>query len=66
MKTEFDKETNAAYIYLKDEITEREVFRTISINNDITLDFDSNNKLLGIEVLNATQNLAKIPEKLAA
>lgn len=61
MKLEIDKEVDAAYIYLKDKIADGEVVRTISINDNITLDFDSSNKLLGIEVLNASENLAKLP-----
>tara|TARA_Y100000310_G_C20668471_1_gene808953 strand:- start:2002 stop:2202 length:201 start_codon:yes stop_codon:yes gene_type:complete len=65
MKTELDKETDSAYIYLKDKINEGEVTRTIAINENIVLDFSSDNKLLGIEVLNASKNLAKLPEKLA-
>ena len=66
MKIEIDKEVDAAYIYLKDNIGDADVARTISINNDIVLDFDTGNKLVGIEVLNASKNLVKSPEKLAA
>lgn len=66
MKIEFDKDADAAYIYLKEKIEDGEVARTISINENITLDFDSSNKLLGIEVLNASKNLAKLPEKMPA
>jgi len=66
MKTEFDKETDVAYIYLKEKIEQGEATRTININEDIMLDFNSENKLIGIEVLNASKNLAKLPEKLVA
>lgn len=66
MKITFDKEADAAYIYLKEKINDGEVVRTISINEDITLDFNSDNKLVGIEVLNASKNLSKLPEKIAA
>ena len=65
MKIETDKETDVADIYLKDEIKEKEVAKTKSINENIILDFDSNNRILGIEVLNASKNLP-IAEKLVA
>jgi len=66
MRTELDKDADAAYIYLKDKIEEGEVAMTISVNENIILDFDSNNKLIGIEVLDASKNLSKLPQKLAA
>lgn len=65
MKFEFDKEADAAYIYLKGNIEEGEASKTICINENIILDFNSTNKLIGIEVLNASKTLS-IPEKLAA
>ncbi len=65
MKIELDKEVDSAYVYLKDKIADGEISRTISINENIVLDFDSANKLVGIEVLNASKNLTKLPEKLA-
>lgn len=66
MKIELDKKADAAYIYLKEEIIEGEAVRTISVNEDIILDFNAENKLIGVEVLNASKNLSKIPAKLAA
>ena len=66
MKVEFDKEADAAYIYLKDRIRKGEVKKTITVSDTIILDLDKNKKLLGIEVLNATKNLAKIPQKISA
>ena len=65
MKTEFDKEADAAYICLKAKIEDGEAVKTITLNEDIVLDFNSDNKLVGIEVLNASKNLAKLPEKIA-
>ena len=59
MKLEYDKEVNAAYIYLEDKIKDGEVKKTIELNDDIILDFDVNGKLLGIEVLNASKILNK-------
>jgi len=58
MKTEIDKEANAAYIYFKD-ISEGEVAKTISLNESINIDLDKDGKILGIEVLEASKNLPK-------
>ncbi|MFH0869231.1 MAG: DUF2283 domain-containing protein [archaeon] len=68
MKTEYDKEVDAAYIYLADKIEKGAVQKTIKLNDNISLDFDKDNKLLGIEILRASQTLPKIKDftKLAA
>ena len=47
MKLEYDKEVDAAYIYLEYPLKEREAKKTIQLNDNIILDFDENNKLLG-------------------
>ena len=65
MKIEIDKEVDAAYIYLEDQSKTGEVARTITVNENIILDFDSSNRLVGIEVLNASKNLPKLQQKLA-
>jgi len=65
MKITFDKEADAAYIYLKEKVEDGEAIKTIALNNDIVLDFNLDNKLIGIEFLNASKNLAKLPEKIA-
>jgi len=57
MRLTYDKEVDAAYIYLK-EISEGEVAQTISINDSINVDLDSEGKVLGIEILNASENLS--------
>ncbi len=59
MKLEYDKEADAAYIYLVYPINKGEVKKTIELNNNIIVDFDSKGKLLGIEVLNASKVLNK-------
>ena len=64
MKIEIDKEVDAAYIYLEDQSKTGEVARTITVNENIILDFDSSNRLVGIEVLNASKNLPKLQQKL--
>ncbi len=49
MKLEYDKEVDALYI----RIEEVEVARTEELEEGINLDFDTNGKLIGIEILNA-------------
>ena len=56
MKIELDKEADAAYIYFK-EIREGEVEKTISLNDSINIDLDSEGKTIGIEILDASKNL---------
>lgn len=56
MKLTYDKESDGAYFYLK-EISEGEVKQTISLNDSINIDLDSEGKILGIEILNASENL---------
>jgi uncharacterized protein YuzE len=56
MRITFDKEADAAYIYFKD-IEAGEVKKTISLNESINIDLDSEGKTLGIEILKATSNL---------
>ncbi len=59
MKVTYDKEADAAFIYLKDKIEKGEVKNTISMNDNIVLDFDSNKKLIGIEILSASKVIPK-------
>lgn len=59
MKVAYDKEADAAYIYLKDRINKGEVKSTISMNENIILDFDANKKLIGIEILCASTVVPK-------
>lgn len=59
MKVKYDKEADAAYIYLKDKISRGDVKDTISMNENIILDFDSNKKLIGIEILSASKVVPK-------
>ncbi len=57
MKFEYDKEADAAYIYLEDSIAKGEAEKTIELNDNIIVDFDKNGKLLGIEILSASKVL---------
>ncbi len=59
MRFEYDKEVDAGYIYLVDEIKDGEAVRTIELEPNIILDFGKDGKLLGIEVLNASKVLNK-------
>jgi uncharacterized protein YuzE len=60
MKMTYDRGADAAYIYVKDSIAAGEVAKTIALDRNINLDFDKNEKLLGIEILSASKVL---PEK---
>ena len=54
MKITYDSEADAAYIYLTDKFKEPE---TRQVDQDINLDFDVGNRLIGIEVLDASKRL---------
>jgi uncharacterized protein YuzE len=58
MKVTFDKEADAAYIYLK-KISPGEVKETIELNENIILDFDAQKRLIGIEILSASKVIPK-------
>lgn len=58
MKATYDKEVNAVYIALE-EIRPKSAKQTISLNEDIIIDFDENKKIIGIEILDASKNIAK-------
>jgi uncharacterized protein YuzE len=62
----YDPKADAAYIYLVDEIRPGGVVRTYpcdprEVKGQINLDFDSEGRLLGIEILDASK---KLPENL--
>ena len=59
MKFEYDKEVDAAYIYLKYPIEDGEAARTIELNDNIRIDFDKKGKILGMEILDASKVLNK-------
>jgi len=65
MRITYSKSADAAYVYLIDEIKKGEV-KTIypcdpskeeGVNGEINLDFDKEDKLLGIEILDASRKL---------
>ena len=50
MKIEYDREVDALYIRLQ----EKNVERTVEIEDGLNLDLDEHGKLIGIEILDAT------------
>ena len=59
MKFTYDKEADAAYVYLKYPIKKGESEKTIELDDNIIIDFDKNGKLIGMEILNASTVLNK-------
>ena len=64
MRVDYSKNSDSAYIYLKDNIGDGEVKMTypcdpLDVNGMINLDFDKDGKLIGIEVLDASKKLPK-------
>lgn len=62
MRIEYDAEADAAYIQLADEIPPGAVVKTVccdpaEVGGMINLDFDSQGRLLGVEVLDASSML---------
>ena len=51
MRIEYDKEVDALYVRLQ----EKYVDRTVEIEEGLNLDFDESGKLIGLEVLDATE-----------
>jgi uncharacterized protein YuzE len=51
MKIEYDREVDALYVRLQ----EKYVSRTIEIEKGLNLDLDEDGKLIGLEVLDATE-----------
>jgi uncharacterized protein YuzE len=51
MKIEYDREVDALYIRLQ----EKYVTRTVEIEEGLNLDLDEKGKLIGLEVLDATE-----------
>lgn len=59
MKLTYDREVDAAYVYLVYPIKEGQAKIQRCVNENIMLDFDSKGKLLGVEILNASKVLNK-------
>jgi len=59
MKIEYDKDADAAYIYVVYPLKDGQSKKTTKVKEDIIVDFDKDGKLLGVEVLNASKHLDK-------
>ena len=59
MKIEYSKSADALYVYFK----EATVAKSREIEDGVVLDFDSNNHLVGVEILDASHRLS--PSDLA-
>ncbi len=59
MRFEYDEDADAAYIYIKQSIKKGEVKKTIALNDNIIIDFDKNDKLIGVEILGASKILSR-------
>ena len=55
MKIEYDREVDALYI----RIQEKAVSRTKEIEEGINLDIDEDNKIIGLEIINATERYSQ-------
>jgi uncharacterized protein YuzE len=51
MKIEYDNQADAIYIRLQ----EKQVTRTVEVEDGLNIDLDENGKLIGLEVLDATE-----------
>lgn len=51
MKIEYDREVDALYVRLQ----EKYVHKTLEIEDGLNIDLDENGKLIGVEILDATQ-----------
>ncbi len=52
MKIEYDRKVDALYIRLQ----EKYVSRTVEIDEGVNIDLDENGRLIGLEVLDATEH----------
>lgn len=55
MKIEYSKKADALYVYFKEKF----VSRSREIEEGIVLDFDENNQIIGIEILDASERFGK-------
>jgi uncharacterized protein YuzE len=54
MKIEYDLEVDALYVRLQEKF----VAKTVEINEGVNIDFDDQGKLIGLEILDATERYA--------
>jgi uncharacterized protein YuzE len=68
MKIEYDAERDLLYIYFAD--TEKKSAETVTIKPGVHADFDKDGKLIGIEIIDASELMGKkiefaLPERVA-
>ena len=51
MKIEYDREVDALYVRLQEKF----VAKTVEVDEGINIDFDDQGKLIGLEILDATE-----------
>ena len=54
MRIEYDREADALYIQMQ----EKKVTKTKEVEEGLLIDFDEENRLIGIEILDATKRFA--------
>lgn len=59
MRFEYDKEVDAAYLYLEYPLKEGSAANTVKASESVALDFAVDGRLLGIEILGASKTLSK-------
>jgi uncharacterized protein YuzE len=54
MKIEYDREEDALYVRLQEKF----VAKTVEVDEGINIDFDDDGRLIGLEILDATERYA--------
>ena len=54
MKIEYDREVDALYVRLQEKF----VAKTVEVDEGINIDFDDGGRLIGLEILDATERYA--------
>lgn len=57
MVVEYDADADAAYIYAKHPLKKGDVVETLTLSENVNIDFGKDNELLGVEVLKAKTTL---------
>ena len=56
VKIDYDKKSDAAYLYVVYPLENGAVKKSVPLSEDVVLDFDENEQLLGIEILETSKN----------
>jgi len=60
MKIRYDRQVDAAYIYLKERPAQ---VTTVRLTEDVAVDFGPGEEVVGIEVLSASEHLGLDPQR---